>query len=177
MGVAMKYGFCALIAAAIATFPLSAQAPQAAAAARVLKSFQDCRDLTGQSAELDCYRAATERLTREVEAKKVTILDRSDVRETRRSLFGFSLPKLKLFGGDNDDDPEFTEIEAKVVRIRDLEYGKLTFTLPDSAVWQTTEPVKKRPSVGSQVRIKQAAMGGYFISFDGGRAIRGMRVK
>ena len=156
--------------------PAAAQAGQSEAAARVLNSFRDCRSLTDQASQLACFVEASDRLTRAVEAKELTLLDRGDVRETRRSLFGFSLPKLKLFGGDKDDDPEFSEVVTTVVRVRPLEYGKLSFTLPDDAVWQTTEPVKKQPRSGSQVKIKQASMGSYFISFDGGRTVRGIRV-
>lgn len=172
----MKYYTPVLVLVAVSASPAAAQSRQAEASARVLKSFQDCRALADDAAQLVCYRETADRLAREVESREVTILDRGDVRETRRSLFGFSLPKLKLFGGDEDDDPEFTEINTTVARVRPLEYGKLSFTLPDNAVWQTTEPVRSRPSVGSTVRIKQAAMGSYFISFDGGRTVRGMRV-
>jgi hypothetical protein len=110
----------------------------------------------------------------------VQIIDRADVRKARRSLFGFTLPRINLFGsGEGEPGVEaFTEITTTVQSARPVANGRVEIRLADGndAVWQTTEPMNFPPKAGAKIRIRKGALGNYFIAVDG-RSYRGMRVR
>lgn len=147
---------------------------------RVLQSFAQCRAITDAEQRLACFDKAAGALEQAVKTKEVRILDEEDVRRTRRSLFGFTLPRVGLFGeGDKDEEKEeFTEINTTVTSARQLENGRveLRLTGEDEAVWQTTEAMAWPPKPGTKIRIRKGAIGSYFINV-GGRSVRGMRVR
>src|SRR5690606_8398267 len=112
---------------------------------------------------------------------EIAVLDREAVRETRRSLFGFSLPRLPFLGGGRDEGEEKDEglqsIEATIKSARSLGYGKWQIELDSGAQWATTETVAGRaPSAGKAIEIKRGAIGSYFGKIEGGRAVRMTRV-
>lgn len=135
-----------------------------------------CRAIVSPEARLACYDKAAGAFTEAVAQKDVIVLDRQQVRATRRSLFGFSLPRLSLFGGDDDGRDDPVEIETKVGSLRSLGYGKWLIGLPDGASWQTTDSVQSKISVGEAITIKKGSLGGYFIRVDN-RSVRAGRVR
>lgn len=137
-----------------------------------------CRGEGDQATRVQCYDAAVDALSKATDEGAVVVVNREEVRETRRSLFGFSLPKLPLFRGDKtSEEEEQQEIVAKIASVRSLGYGKYLIVLDTGARWQTTDPVNygPDPAPGLPIRIKRGAIGSYFISIDGGRAVKGMR--
>lgn len=137
-----------------------------------------CRSQSDELDRVRCYDAAVDALSQATKDGSVVVVDREDVRKTRRSLFGFSLPKLPLFSGDkSQEDEEQEEIEAKIASVRSLGYDKFLIVLDTGARWQTTDPINygPKPAPGLTVRIKKGALGAFFISIDGGRAVKGMR--
>lgn len=162
----------------LAIAALGASAAQAQEGPAPLNALERCRTIADDTMRLACFDRAAAVLAQSVEKKEVVVLDREEARKTRRSLFGFTLPRLKLFGNEDDDreEREFTEIDSTVKSARGLGYGKLRFTIEDGAVWQTTEAVRMDPKPGDKVNIKKGTMGSYFVRFDDGRAVRGMRV-
>ena len=149
----------------------------------MLGSLATCRAIASPDARLACFDDAATRIDAAVKAKDVTIVDRQDVQRARRSLFGFSLPRIPLFGvgGRNDDrraDPEFTELNSTVAGVRSLANGRIELRLAEEdAVWQTTDPLAFPPKNGTAVRIRRGALGNYFIALKGERSIRGIRVR
>jgi len=163
--------------------PLLALALMSAAAAQApaqssseITALTACRAIAEPEARLACYDKAAGNLERAIATKQVTVLTRKDVRETKRSLFGFSVPKLPFFGGD--DEPESKQIIAKIASVRSTGYGKFQFKLDDGAWWETTEGTRfgELPSAGQNVTIKRGTMGNYFILFPGIQPLRGRRV-
>lgn len=157
--------------------PASAQdAPRPAA----LQALTACRALTSDAERLACFDRAAAELDASVERKEVVVLDKQEVKKTRRSLFGFSLPKLRLFGNDRDQDEaeeaEFQEITTTVKSLRRLRTGQWQFTIEDGAVWQTTESPSFQPGIGETVTIKKGLLGSYFIRFGKSRPVKGIRV-
>lgn len=156
-----------------------------AASERVLDSFAQCRAIAAAPARADCFDAAARGLETAVKTKEITIVNRQEVRTARRSLFGFTLPRIGLFdGGDRDDDDraarpeEIKEIETTVASARVIANGRVELRLADSgAVWVTTDPVAFPPKVGKKVRIRRGTLGNYFIAVEGERSVRGMRVR
>lgn len=148
----------------------------------VMASLAHCRTIQADSARLACFDAAAIAIDSAVKAKDVTIVDRQDIRKARRSLFGFSVPHIPLFGGgDRDGGPktdDFTELNTTIVSARPMDNGRLELRLAESdAVWMTTDPVPFPPKAGAKVRIRQGAMGNYFIAISGQRSVRGIRVR
>ena len=136
-----------------------------------------CRAMTDDAARLACYDRAVGNLQQAVASREVVIVNSADVRKARRSLFGFTLPKLSIFG-DKDDTPEVKEIRTKITSVRSLGYGKWEIRLEDGARWETTERLRmgEVPEVGDAIRISKGALGNYFLSVAGGSSVRARRV-
>ena len=135
-----------------------------------------CRKLTDRDARLDCFDRETATIDEAIARKDIVVVDREAVRETRKSLFGFELPKLPFFGGSNKDEPEQTEITAKIATASGIANGRWQIILDNGAIWQTIEssPILD-PRPGDSVRIHRAAMGSYFINVSGQRGVRARR--
>ena len=151
---------------------------------RVLRSFGQCRAVTDRDARLDCFDKAATALETAVKARDVTIVDRQEVRKARQSLFGFTIPRVGLFGGGDSEEKdrggaeEFAELNTTVVSARPAANGRIEFRVAEGdALWVTTDPMGFPPKAGAKVRIRKGALGNYFISFAGERSVRGMRLR
>jgi hypothetical protein len=153
--------------------------PAAATGSDLVNALAACRAMGDAARRLACYDEAVTRLTQAVGRNDVVVLDREDIRRTRRSLFGFHLPRLPLFGGgarEVDESPE--EITATVASAHNIGYDKYQIRLEDGAIWQTTEasPYVRGPHSGSTVVIRRGPLGSYMMRIDGQRALRAMRM-
>lgn len=161
-----------------AAAPLAAAEPPRPAA---LDALTACRAIADDTARLACFDREAAALGASIERKDVVVLDRQDVKKTKRSLFGFNLPKLPFFGGEDgkdaaEEEDEFVEIETTIKELRKLRSGHWSFTIDEGAQWQTTELGPILPQAGQKVTIKKGALGSYFIRFERSRPVRGMRV-
>lgn len=151
-----------------------------AAGERVVRSFAQCRTIADPTQRLDCFDRAATALERAVTAKDVRIVDRGDVNKVRRSLFGFTLPRLNLFGDDDGGGKEqvFTEINSTIAAVRPVANSRVEIRLADEtgAVWQTTDPMNFPPKPGAKIRIRRGTLGNFFMLIDG-VSIRGMRLR
>jgi hypothetical protein len=150
----------------------------------VLDSFARCRAVASAQARADCFDAAARGLEAAVKAKDITIVNRQEVRTARRSLFGFTLPRIGLFdGGDRDEQgavarDEIKEIESTVASARIVANGRVELRLAaGDVVWVTTDPMPFPPKTGDKVRIRRGTLGNYFIAIAGQRSVRGMRLR
>jgi hypothetical protein len=160
---------------------LGLAAPAAAADERpaAIQALAACRALTDDAARLACFDREAGALLQSVEQKETVVLDQQEIRKTKRSLFGFTLPRLPFFDGRKDgekDVAEFTEIETPIKTVQGIGYGRFRFTVDDGAVWQTTEGINAFPKPGQTVVIRKGLMGSYFIRFEGARSVKGVRV-
>lgn len=141
----------------------------------------DCRTIADSATRLACYDRQVGAMETASQNDEVVVLDKEELKKTRRSLFGFSLPKLP-FLGERDEQAdgakaEFTTIEAKLSAVRNLGYGKWSFRLDDGAEWQTTEAIPTRsPKTGMAIKIKRASMGSFMGSVNGWPSVRMKRV-
>lgn len=158
---------------ALVTGPAAAEDTKQPAIAREISR---CRTIPDTGSRLACFDAVAARFEAAVAAKQLTILDAEGVRRTKRSLFGFSLPSVGIFGR-NDNAPEFTEIDTTIRGVAALGYGKYEFRLDDGARWQTTDAMQGRsPRTGDKILIRKASLGAYFIRVGSGRVVKGKRV-
>ncbi len=146
---------------------------------RVLRDFGTCRTTADPAARLACFEKTFDSFEQAVKTKEVTIVDKADMRQAKRSLFGFALPHVDLFsGGRSDPADDFTEINTTVASAREVERGHAEIRLADEsgAVWQTTDPMPFPPRAGDKIRIRQGTLGNYFL-FTGGKTYRGTRLR
>lgn len=137
-----------------------------------------CRSLSDSAARLACYDDATARLQQAQQQQEIVIVDKAEVKEAKKGLFGFTLPQIKLFGGGSGDD-EVNEIEFTIATVRQYDYGRWRFTTTDGAVWDQvdTEPLAVDPRPGNKVVVKRAAMGSFKARVNGQPPIRVRRVQ
>ena len=141
---------------------------------KVYSDIVACRALTDSAARLKCFDAAAMALETATENRQVVMLDQSEVRKTKRSLFGFSLPKIPFFGeSDEEQEEEFKEIEGELANVQALPYGKYQFTVKDAGTWQTTQGISSILKNGKKFKIKRAAMGSFMLVMNN----TGIRVK
>lgn len=138
-----------------------------------VQAVYDCRSVADNIARLACFDSSVAALADAEAKREVTIADKEVIKETRRGLFGFSLPRIGLFGGDGDDE-QVKEIEAVVKSASIDRSGKYRIVMEDGAVWQQIDTVRlpREPKPGQKVKIKVASMGSYFANVAGQRAIR-----
>lgn len=140
-----------------------------------------CPAIVDVGQRMACYDGSVPRLKVAVERRDVAIIDREQVRSTRRSLFGLSLPNLPaIFSGDGPgrEEPEVLTLESEVVRVSAGGAGKWAIVLPDGAAWQFAETRRAvEPQAGDKILIKRTALGGYMANIDGRRAVRVQRIR
>lgn len=136
----------------------------------------DCKAVSDAAQRLACYDAQVSALESAEKQRDVVIVDKEQVREARRGLFGFTLPSLKIFGDSEDADEmeEIKEIEAVVRGTGRTADGGWRFTLEDGASWSQIDqkPVAVGPKPGTKVRIRRASLGSYFATFNGQPSVR-----
>lgn len=157
-----------LIAVPAAAQENSSERPQALT--RVL----DCRAQQSPQERLACYDREVAALQQAEESRQLVVMDRQQVRRTRRTLFGLALPNLGLFGDDNDDQEGVSEIQSTLRGAVQNPYGKWILTLEDGARWIQLDgrEFSREPRAGHAIRIRRAAMGSYLANIDNQIAIR-----
>ena len=149
--------------------------PRAPANNALTEALNACRQISDSAARLACFDQASARLAEAIQAQNVVVMDRQEIRQTRRSLFGFNLPRISLFRGE--DGEETDEITTKVESASSLGMGKWSIRVEGGALWHTTQSSNMSdPRPGQTVVIKRGALGNYFIRVDGQRGVPGKRV-
>ena len=140
-----------------------------------LSAVVDCRKIADPTARLACYDTAVADLDTAEKTREVVVVDRDQVTEARRSVFGLRLPKIKLFSGDGSDEVDSVEsVITAVSRGRD---GKLTFTIEDGARWvQTDSHTVIGVRVGTRVTLTRGALGSFFAKFEGSTSAKVQRI-
>ncbi len=159
--------------------PSAAQVSQDAAAADYLGGLKQCRAVAEPSARLACFDEAAAAILAAADTGEVQIVDREAVRETRRSLFGFSLPKLGIFGS-NDDEGERLEktMQSEITGVQRLDSDSWRIAIAEGSVWQVSDAHRGfKPRVGAPVEFERAAMGSYWVRVDGQIGVKGRRVE
>lgn len=140
------------------------------------KAVLDCRTVADAAQRLACYDRSVAALATATEARDVVVLDRATIRETKRGLFGVSLPSIKLFGG-GDDEEEVQQIESTIASLSGSRDGFPIFVLPDGARWKQTEGRDLFPRVGQKIVVKKTALGGYMAQVNGQPGVRVIRLQ
>ena len=142
------------------------------------KAFDDvvaCKLIENPELRLACYDEKVPALDAAQKNDEIILTDKTAVKEAQRGLFGFQIPKLKIFGSGGDD---VQEIEAIVKSVTANRAGQVTIVLQDGARWQQVDSkiLNREPKTGSKARIRIGTMGSYLVTFDDGPAIRMKRL-
>ena len=166
-----------VLAALAAASPAFAKEKPIAAPPPVYQAVVDCRGIADAAQRLACFDRTVGEMAKAGEDKDLVVLDRETMREARKGLFGFSLPKLKLFGGGDEDERDVVrEIESTIAGIRSAKDGLPVYTIADGARWKQTDGRNLFPKVGQKIKIKAAALGSYMASIEGRAGVRVMRL-
>lgn len=155
----------------------------------LLQRLVDCRTITDSNARLACFDERVAAFDTAEKNRDVVVVDRAQVREARKSLFGLSLPSLKIFGDGKEDgtkedrrarragDEEMTELDTTIARAS-YAGDHWVFVLADGAKWQQTDGnmLVKEPKAGDPIHIKKGAMGSFLANVNKQIAIRVQRV-
>ncbi len=122
-----------------------------------------CRTLADAAARLACYDREVAALDTAEQTSEVVIVDKQQIHQAKRSLFGLTLPHIDMLAGKNGE--ELSEIEDKVAAARQGFEG-WRITLGDGSVWQQTDDhgLFKDPRPGDPVTIKRGALGSFVMT-------------
>lgn len=150
--------------------------------AEIFTDLLKCRSISNNAQRLACFDVQVGEMDAAAQRDEVVVLDKVELNKTRKTLFGFSFPKLPFLGGGDDDEAHereegFSHIQATIGSIRNLGYDKWQIGLDDGAQWMTTEAVTGfPPKIGQKIDIRRAAMGSFIGKINGGRAVRMKRL-
>lgn len=159
--------------------PAHAQS-QDASASQLVEAVTSCRDIGDPGQRLACFDRAAAKLADAKANRGLVVVDREEVKKTRRSLFGFALPKIKLFGGDGEKEEDAADQQiASVIRTAvPLQGNHWSISLEDGSRWQTNEPkFGFSPKPGATLNIEKGALGNYWAWIGNGRRARVRRVQ
>ena len=161
------------LAAVVAASALSGQSVPAQERPETLARLMACRGVADNAARLACFDTAAGALDTAQQAGQVVVMDRAQISQTRRQLFGFEMPALpQLFGPEGA--VEIDSIESTLQSASLAGDGRWVFRLADGSIWRQVdyERVLIRNRAGVPVQIRKAALGSFLINVGGSRAIR-----
>lgn len=154
--------------------PASAQKMPKTATPKLFQEVVHCRAIQDSAARLACFDRAVAALDTAQKSNELYVADKAAMKEARRGLFGFSLPRIKIFG--DEDLGDLDQLETTIAGVSSGQRG-LVFTLPDGARWaQTDKRYMDRPKVGAKIKIEKAVLGSYMASINGRPGFRVERI-
>lgn len=156
-----------------------AAAQQAAGPSPLMGALAACRAIADAGARLNCFDRASANLLAATQRGDISIVDRGQLRQARRSLFGFGMPKLPFFAGDKSVDDVPDKLTSKVTAVRSVGYDRYQVRIEDGgALWETTESYGsfRAPTAGESVEIRRGPLGSYILRFGRQRGVKGKRV-
>lgn len=127
-----------------------------------------CRTIADNAQRLACYDKSAAVIGEAVAKRDIVVFDRESVKETKRGLFGFSIPNLGIFGDEEKED-EIKQIEGTIVSTAFNADGGYIFRLADGSRWSQldSKPFAIPPQSGDKVVVKKGSLGSYFLSIPG----------
>lgn len=164
-------GMMLVVSAAQTDAKLPPDAPQAVAVSRLLA----CQSVADGAARLACFDRESMAMRGALSRRDLVVVDRDEIRRTRRSLFGLSLPSMAFLGSDKEEINHIDSVLEATSRNRD---GGFVFRLEDDSRWTQVDdrPFALEPRRGEKVVVKRAAMGSYMLTVGRQPGVRVQRV-
>jgi hypothetical protein len=135
-------------------------------AAKTIDDVTACIPIADNVQRLACFDRSALALAAAQQKRDIVVLDREQVRKTNRSIFGFVMPQLKLFG-DAGESEEVKQLDSVVRDFTDAGYGKYRMSLTDNSVWETTTAMRFPPRKNDAITIKPGILGAYHATVRG----------
>lgn len=145
---------------------------------QIVERLFSCRGIPDATERLACYDREVANIEQALKVDDLVIADREQLREARKGLFGFTLPKLQLFDRGSEEERALDQIDGVIASSRISAGGKLVITLEDGARWMQTDetPIPGTIRPGDTITIKKAAMGSFLAKIGTKRAFRIQRI-
>lgn len=153
--------------------------PAFQSSAALVEGLRSCRAVAATDERATCYDEKVGALLGAVDSGDVRLIDREQVRQTKRQLFGITMPDIEIFKGEGKEDAELSELfETTIASGRQTGPGTWRFTTAESAVWEINNPPRKIAPIqpGDKVVFKKASLGYYFIRINGQIGVKGRRI-
>jgi hypothetical protein len=171
---AVAHWFIALTMCGNPIVALASEPAEATAPPPTYQAVLDCRTVADNAARLACFDKSVSALEAGTRARDVVVIDRATIRATKRGLFGINLPRLNMFGGN--DDVEVDQIESTISGTRSTSDGLSVFILADGSRWQQTDGRFTYPRQGQPILIRRAAMGSFMARVNNQPGVRVARL-
>ncbi|QYU69062.1 hypothetical protein J4558_02655 [Leptolyngbya sp. 15MV] len=147
----------------------------------ILQDLFDCRAIEDTTHRLACYDGRTDALVQARDTGQLMIADREQIREARRGLFGLALPRLRIFGRDDETgnhEEQVRNLEG-VIRSVSETYNGYIFVLEEGGTWMQSERQYPgiEPKPGHKIHIRRAALGSFMASIEGRNGFRIKRLR
>lgn len=171
----------AYLIAAAAAFAAPAQSGSVVSGSQLVTAVEACQAVKEDSARLACFDRSVAALKQANARGDLAIVDRNQMRQARRSLFGLSIPKLPFFSGSKDKDvqEEPKELVSTLTGFKDIGNGFFRFSIADPAsTWESTEASDVfDQKAGAKVSIHRGGIGNYFVEIGDQKAVRARRIR
>lgn len=171
-----------VLGAVMAVFAQGAVAQDRKPSSSPLDPLRACRAIPADTERLACFDRVSAALVTAAEEGDLSVVDREEVRRTRRTLFGFALPDLGIFGrGDKakekDGADEIEILNTTVASSRSTPEG-IELTTAEGAVWLIPSPPRRlmTPKAGQPVEFRKGSLTSYFIRINGQGGVKGRRI-
>ncbi|HYC94126.1 MAG TPA: hypothetical protein VEB39_00335 [Sphingomicrobium sp.] len=145
----------------------------------LVHALQACQAIADPAQRLACYDKQAGALLTATSKGDVAVVDKSEVRKARKSLFGFGMPKIPFFSGDDTADVATESLESTIKSASGIGYGKFRMVITEgNAIWETTEAyaTMREPRPGDKIIIKRGPLGSYMLRIGSNRGVKGRRV-
>lgn len=142
--------------------------------AATLEGLARCRGIVDPGERLACYDEAAAALDTAERSGELVVLDRQQVQETRRQLFGFQIGNPFAGRLNGPEEPEIDSIETTLKSAGLVADGKWLFRLADGSEWRQIDSggVRFRDREGEPVRVRRASLGSFLMTVGNSRAVR-----
>lgn len=143
----------------------------------IIGKLENCTAITDNDQRLACFDREVGALVGASNEGDVKVVEAQDITQARRRLFGFSLPKVGLFG--DSDEKEVSILQSTITKVRQVSAKEWHFWIEEGdAKWRmkSTSVRFRAPEVGDTVEFKPASMNTYWIRVNGRKGVRGNRI-
>lgn len=134
-----------------------------------------CKNIADATERLACYDRDAAIVEDAQDKGEIVVIDKDKAEEIKKERFGFRMPSLPNFGGDDEPDEDTQVFIIKEYKVK--ANGRYTFYLANGQVWQhISGTVNRAPKGANQtLSIRNAAMGSFLAQINGKGP--GLRVK
>lgn len=157
--------------------PAAGEAAKPQKRAEAFDAMIACRAIADQAERFACLDRTSAALEAAANAGDLVVVDRQQIRETKKTLFGFDLPNLTRIFGDDDKGGEVQSVEGKVASAYTDQDGRWVVRLADGALWRQIDSnvLGLRPKPGMDVKINRGVLGSYKMAIAGQPSIKARR--